>query len=98
MAPKLQQKVLHLHQGLEHMICLDGTSRPLDAALSPGKHIGGLIVPLPETSRHNTGQGFVAVRQKHHQHLILPVQLIHHGCRLFNPLLGHVLALVIESL
>ena len=56
MAPELKQQVLYLHQGLEHMICLYGTSRPLDAALGPRKHIGGLVVPFPETPCHNAGQ------------------------------------------
>ena len=56
MAPKLQQQVLHLHQGMEHVVGLYGTPGAFGAALCPGQHKGGLVISLPEPSRHDPGQ------------------------------------------
>ena len=41
------------------------------AVLGPGENQRGLVVPLPDSARHDPGQGLMAVRQEHHQHLVV---------------------------
>ena len=95
MAAEFGQQIPHLHQSLKHVIALDGPSGTLCPAFRPGQHQGRLLVFLPQSSGDDAGQGLVAVRQKHHQHLVLLVILIHQGRGLLRSLYGHVLSLVI---
>ena len=96
MAAEFQQKVLYLHQGLKHMVGLDGAARALHTALASRENEHRLVVLLPDAPRHNPSQGFMAVRQKEHQHLVPGKWSLRQPSRSVHPLLGHILSLVIQ--
>ena len=71
MAAEFGEQLLHLAESSEHMVRFDGPAGALDTVLGFRDDKRRLIVPLPETSGNDTGQGLVTVRQIDYQNLIV---------------------------
>ena len=89
----------HLHHSLIHMIPFYRASGALDALLAPGQEKHGMIVFFLHSSRNDSRQALMYLRQENNQYLILlQVIVLQVSDCLLYAIQGHVFSAVIQFL